>query len=44
MLAALLEILFQENGPARISHKRAGSGQQDIAGAILHLHTTAEKG
>jgi hypothetical protein len=44
VLTALLEVLFQKNGPAGIRHKRAGSRQQNIAGAILHLHTTAEKG
>jgi hypothetical protein len=44
VLAALLEILFQENGPARVRYKHAGSGQQDITGAVLHHHTTTQKG
>ena len=44
VLSALLEILFEENGTAGISDKRARGGQKDIAGAILHLHATPEKG
>jgi hypothetical protein len=44
VLSALLEILFQENGTAGIGDQRAGGRQQDIAGAILHLHATPEKG
>jgi len=44
VLSALLEILFEENGTAGIGDESAGSRQQDIAGAILHLHATPEKG
>jgi hypothetical protein len=44
VLSALLEILFEENGAAGIGHESAGRGQKDIAGAILHLHATPEKG
>ncbi len=44
VLAALLEVLLQEDGAAGIGDKSAGSGQKDIAGAVLHLHTTPEKG
>jgi hypothetical protein len=39
VLAALLEILLEEDGAAGIGNEDAGSGQKDIAGAILHLHT-----
>ena len=44
VLAALLEILFEEDGAAGIGDKRARSGQKDIAGAILHLNPAPEKG
>jgi len=44
VLSALLEILFEEDGTAGIGDKRARGGQKDIAGAILHLHATPEKG
>ena len=44
VLAALLEILFEENGTARIGDENAGSGQKNIASAILHFHTSPEKG
>jgi len=44
MLAALFEILLEEDGAAGISDEDAGSGQKDIAGAILHLHTATQKG
>ncbi len=44
MLAALFEILLEEDGAAGISDEDAGSGQKDIAGAILHLHTAPQKG
>ena len=44
VLSALLEILFQKDGAAGIGDKSAGGGQKDIAGAILHLHATPEKG
>ena len=44
VLPALLEILFEEDGAARISHEGAGSRQKDIASAILHFYTTPEKG
>jgi hypothetical protein len=43
VLAALLEVLLEEDGAAGIGDKDAGSGQKDIAGAVLHLHTTPEK-
>lgn len=43
MLAALLDGLFKKNRSARIRDKRSGGRQKDIAGAILHLHTAAEK-
>lgn len=44
VLAALLEILFKENGAAGISDENPGSGQKNIASAILHFHPTTEKG
>ena len=44
VLAALLEILFEKDGTAGIGHENARSGQKNIASAILHLHTTTEKG
>ena len=44
VLAALLEILFEENGAAGISDENSGSGQKNIASAILHFHATTEKG
>ena len=44
VLSALLEMLFEEDGTARIGDESAGSGQEDIAGAILHLNSTPEKG
>jgi hypothetical protein len=43
MLSALLEILFEEDGAARIGHESAGGRQKDIASAILHLNATPEK-
>ena len=44
VLAALLEILFEEDGAAGIGDEDARSGQKDIAGAVLHLYTTPQKG
>lgn len=44
VLAALLEILLEEDGTARISDENTGSGQKNITSAILHFHTTTEKG
>lgn len=44
VLAALLEILLKEDGTAGIGDENAGSGQENIASAILHFHTTPEKG
>lgn len=44
VFAALLEILFEEYGTAGIGDENAGSGQKNIASAILHFHTTTEKG
>ncbi len=43
VLAALLEILFEEDGAAGIGDEDAGSGQEDVAGAVLHLNPAAEK-
>src|SRR6266849_4207971 len=44
VLSALLEILFEEDGTAGIGDESAGGRQKDIAGAILHLNSTPEKG
>ena len=44
VFAPLLEILLEEDGTAGIGNKNAGSGQENIASAILHFHTTPEKG
>jgi len=44
VLAVLLEILLEEDGAAGIGGENAGSRQKDIARAILHLHTAAQKG
>ena len=43
LLSALFEMLFEEDGTAGIGDENAGGGQKDIAGAILHLHSTPEK-
>ena len=43
MLPALFEHLFEENGAAGISDERARSGQDNIAGAKLHIHLTPQK-
>ncbi len=44
VFAALLEILLEEDGTAGIGHENTGSGQKNIASAILHFHTTPEEG
>ena len=44
VLAALLEVLFKENGATGIGDKGAGGGQKDIAGAILHLNPAPQIG
>ena len=44
VLSALLEILFEEDGAARIGHEGARGRQENIPGAILHLYAAPEKG
>ena len=44
VLAALLEILLEKNGTAGIGDENAGCRQKNIPSAILHFHTTTEKG
>src|SRR5262249_40190347 len=44
VLAVLLKVLFKENGAAGIGDEYPGSRQENIASAVLHFHTTAEKG
>lgn len=44
VLPALFEILFEKDRAPGIGNQDAGSGQEDISGAILHFHTTTEKG
>jgi hypothetical protein len=34
---ALLEVLLEKDGAARIRHKRAGRRQKDVSGAVLHF-------
>jgi hypothetical protein len=43
VLAALLEVLLEEDRAAGIGDKGAGSRQKNIAGAVLHRHTTPQK-
>jgi hypothetical protein len=42
--ATLLEVLFQEDGAAGIGDKNSGGRQENIASAVLHFHTSPEKG
>ncbi len=42
-LAALFNVLLEENGASGIGGKQARSGQQDIAHTILHGDLAAEK-
>jgi hypothetical protein len=44
VLAALFELLFEEDRTAGIGDESAGGRQKDIAGAILHLNPAPEKG
>lgn len=44
VLPALLKALLEENGAAGIGNENARSRQQNITGAILHFHTSTEKG
>ena len=44
LLAVQFEVLLEKDGAAGISHKGAGSRQKNIAGAVLHLDPTPEKG
>ena len=44
VLATLLEILFEEDGTAGIRDENSGRRQKNVAGAILHFHTTPEIG
>jgi hypothetical protein len=43
VLTALHEILFEENGAAGVGNEDTRCGQEDIAGAILHLNPASEK-
>jgi len=42
-LAALFDVLLEENGAAGIRGKKAGGRQQDITHSILHGDTTAQE-
>lgn len=42
--ATLLKVLLEEDGPAGIGDENSGRGQEDIASAILHFHTSTKKG
>jgi hypothetical protein len=44
VLAALLEILFEENRAARIGNKNAGCWQENVTGAVLYFDLAPEKG
>jgi hypothetical protein len=44
VLPALLKVLFEEDRTPGIRHESARRWQQDVACAILHFHTTPEKG
>lgn len=44
LMSVLFEMFFEEDGTAGIGGKRAGRGQKDIAGAVLHLDPAPEKG
>jgi hypothetical protein len=44
MLAALFDALFEEDGAAGIGDESAGSRQENVTGAILHLNATPKKG
>src|SRR5713101_3255758 len=44
VLAALLEVLFKEDGAAGIGDKGAGGGQKNIASAILHFNPAPQIG
>ena len=40
----LLEVLFQKDGAARISNKRAGRRQENVSGAVLDFNSAPKKG
>jgi len=42
-LTALHQTLLQENGAPRIGHEYPGSGQKNVAGAVMHLDTAPEQ-
>ena len=44
VLAALLEILLEEDGTTGIGDENTRSRQKNITSAVLHFHTTPEKG
>jgi len=44
VLPALLKALLEENRPAGIGNEDPGGRQKNIPGAILHFHTSTEKG
>lgn len=44
VLAALLKMVLEEDGTPGIGDENTGSGQKNITSAILHVHTTPEKG
>ena len=44
LVSTLFEMFFEEDGTAGIGGKRASCGQKDIAGAVLHLDPTPQKG
>jgi hypothetical protein len=43
LLPALHQVLLQKNRASGIGHKRARSGQKDVAGAVMHLDPVPQK-
>ena len=44
LLAALLVMLFEEDGAARIGHESSGGRKANVSGAVLDFNGTAEEG
>lgn len=42
--AALLEMLFQKDGPARIRNERTGRRQKNVPGAVLDFNPAPKEG
>ena len=44
LLAALLVMLFEEDGAARIGHESSGGRKANVSGAVLDFNGTAKEG